>query len=442
MKILQVNTRDKRGGAEKIAWDLHEAYLKEGISSFLAVGEKLGGDPGVFQIPNDRFRSWWARFWLKVGNAFELQESNKSLSLKNILLWIGQPQRKFQIARGLEDFDFPATACLLELVPEKPDILHCHNLHGGYFDLRQLVGLSQAFPIVITMHDEWLLTGHCAYTLGCMRWEKGCGQCPDLTIYPPIRRDFTAKNYLRKQSIYRNSRLLIATPSQWLMNRVQASMLQPVETRLIPNGVDLNIFHPCSKEHARLALGLPQNVFILLTTGNRMKQNPFKDYYTIEKAVRLARLGDGEAIFISLGGDAGNEILGSVHVSHIGYTDDVAKVAQYYQAADVFLHAAHSDNFPTSILEALACGKPVIATAVGGVPEQIKDNWSGFLVSEGNAEMMAKYIELFGTDRSLQRSMGQNAAKDARSRFDRERFVDDYLNWYKSIQNDGNIRSL
>ena len=47
-------------------------------------------------------------------------------------------------------------------------------------------------------------------------------------------------------------------------------------------------------------------------------------------------------------------------------------VAPYYQAADVYLHAAKADNFPRAVLEALCCGTPVVATAVGGIPEQVK----------------------------------------------------------------------
>jgi hypothetical protein len=66
----------------------------------------------------------------------------------------------------------------LELA-DKPDIVHCHNLHGEYFDLHALDWLSARVPVVITMHDAWLLSGHCVHSLGCGRWETGCGKCPD-----------------------------------------------------------------------------------------------------------------------------------------------------------------------------------------------------------------------------------------------------------------------
>src|SRR3990172_6801419 len=85
--------------------------------------------------------------------------------------------------RGREDFNFPGTAALLELPGRTPDALHLHNLHGGYFDLRALPALTARVPAVLSLHDAWLLSGHCAHSFDCGRWETGCGECPALWIY-------------------------------------------------------------------------------------------------------------------------------------------------------------------------------------------------------------------------------------------------------------------
>src|SRR5690606_33473914 len=58
-------------------------------------------------------------------------------------------------------------------------------------------------------------------------------------------------------------------------------------------------------------------------------------------------------------------------IRFVGYQSEPRIVACFYQAADLYLHAAKADTFPTTILEALACGLPVVATAVGGIPEQV-----------------------------------------------------------------------
>ena len=110
---------------------------------WLAVGRPRTGDEGVLAIGEERSRR------------------QRALRDPGVLL---------DAARGREDFRFPASHRVLELPPKPPDVLHLHNLHGGYFDLRVLPELSQGQPTVVTMHDEWLYTGHCAYTLDSERW--------------------------------------------------------------------------------------------------------------------------------------------------------------------------------------------------------------------------------------------------------------------------------
>src|SRR6185503_18163896 len=196
---------------------------------------------------------------------------------------------------------FPGTRDLLNLSPVKPDILHCHNLHGGFFDLGALSRLSHEAPTVLTLHDSWLLTGHCAHSFDCERWTTGCGSCPDLSIYPAIRRDATAHNWQRKRDIYRRSRLYVTTPSNWLMDRVRQSMLWPsVElSRVIPNGVDLSTFKPGSRDEARRDLGLPSaNPIVLLMSGRR--DAPWMDTGTLNRAIDSITESKPATIFLAL----------------------------------------------------------------------------------------------------------------------------------------------
>jgi len=350
---------------------------------------------------------------------------------------LAEPRALVDYFHGIEDFNYPGTSNLLGLTPWPPDIVHCHNLHGGYFDLRALSWLSRQMPTVMTLHDAWLLSGHCAHSFDCERWKIGCGECPDLTIYPAIRQDSTATNWQRKQAIYGQSRFYVATPSKWLMDKVEQSMLAPgvVEARVIPNGVDLTIFRPEDRIKTRASLALPQEAKILLFTANGIRANPWKDFQTLRDAIgRLAERTEAKGfLFLALGEAGLAERMGQVEIRFVPYQQSPEVVARYYQAADVYIHAAKAETFPNTILEALACGTPVVATAVGGIPEQIDDGVAGFLVPSRDARALASRVEyLLANDEFCQR-MGARAAMVARERFDLRCQADKYLEWYKSI---------
>ena len=149
------------------------------------------------------------------------------------------------------------------------------------------------------------------------------------------------------------------------------------------------------------------------------------------------------------GEDAPVERIGRAEVRFVPFQRDPKMVARYYQAADVYIHAAKVDTFPNSVLEALACGTPVVATAVGGIVEQVKglritelgiydaDEATGVLVSLGSAEAMAEALVTLLTDEELHRRLRKNAAQDASRRFDLNREAEDYLMWYQEIVEDG-----
>ena len=432
--------QDFGGGAEKIAHLLHLYYQNKNIKSWLAVQNKSFNDSTILPIDNNLFFSNWTKFWLKIANIvtpYSQKNQPESVLRKTLKYFIAQPKRWLERQQGHEWFHYPITQYLLDLPPQTPDLIHAHNLHGEYFDLRQLSSLSQQIPFFITLHDAWLFSGHCAHSFDCDRWKTGCGKCPDLTIYPSIKRDATAYNWQKKQEIYSKSKLYIATPSQWLMNKVKESILAPaiIESRVIPNGIDLSVFNPGNPKEIRTKLNLPLEAKIILFTANGIRDNPWKDYKTMRKAIALLaeNLPSQNILFLALGENSPPEKIGNATIQFIPYVKDSHTVADYYRVADVYVHAAKADTFPTTILEALACGIPVVATAVGGIPEQIEQNKTGFLVSLGDAINMAQSIQLLLEDHALRQELSQQAAETAQRKFNAERMANDYLDWYQTI---------
>jgi glycosyltransferase involved in cell wall biosynthesis len=442
LNILQVNTFDIGGGSARVAWNLFASYRQRGHGSWLAVGRKRSADPGVVLVADAYPRGPWFRVWRGIESRLERRQSKANHprllgALAYLAHLLAEPGGVVDYLGGREDLHHPGTWRLPALAGRKLDVIHAHNLHGGYFDLRALSWLSRQYPVALTLHDAWLLSGHCAHSFECEAWQTGCGDCPDLTIYPAIRRDATRFNWGRKRSVYARSELSVATPSRWLMHKVERSMLAPAvkDARVIPNGVDLSVFRPADASSARAALGLPEDAGVLLFAAESVQQNRWKDYPTLRASVEIAaqQLHPRPIICIGLGEAAASESIGRASARFVAYETNPWRVAQYYQAADIYVHPARQDTFPCTVIEAMACGTPVVATAVGGIPEQVDDGQSGFLLPAGDSVELAKRVVQVLNDPELRRTLAAGALEAARTRFDLRSQVDTSLDWYREL---------
>jgi glycosyltransferase involved in cell wall biosynthesis len=441
---LLVAPTDSGGGGERIAWALLTQYLQRHLPAWLVVRQRRTDHPQVLALHTpgaweqaihglvDRLNQT-ARH---VRGVYRLQKYVRGLARPNLV-------RFGRYTAGHEIFEYPETARLLHLPPQPPTVLHLHNLHGGYFDLRYLPYFSQRLPVVLTLHDAWLLSGHCAHSLDCERWLTGCGRCPDLTLYPALARDGTAYNWRRKQQLYRRSRLTIVTPSRWLMDKVARSMLAPAiqQAEVIPNGINLALFRPGDQAAARAELGLPPDGVLLLFAAAALKRNPWKDYATLRRALeQVGALSQVPVLLVGLGDAAPPEQLGRATLRFVPFERDETRVARYYQAADVYVHPARADTFPGVVLEALASGLPVVATAIGGIPEQITalndhpdSQANGLLTPPGDAAALAAALLRLIDDAALRRTLGHNARRAAEQHFDEQMMVNRYLALYAAL---------
>lgn len=415
-RILLISTSDIGGGAEAVAWTLFKGLQRRGATAWMAVGEKKSADPNVipyYLSPHIDYRPFQDPEYQRVIEA----------------------RRAADLLAGREDFNHPYAWLSLDLAPERPDLVYCSNLHGGYFDLRALAELSARVPVFLGIHDCWTMTGHCAYTFDCERWATGCGECPHLDTPPAIARDATRHNWLRKQSIYAKCRLRATCATEWIRARVERSILAPalIETRAIPYAIDLSVYRPASQSEARAALGLAQDDWVLCFAAVNALSNPFKDYATVRESVRLlaGRYPERPIRLLCVGESGPGERFGNAEIRHLPFTPHVAELARCFQAADVYLHAARSEVFGLVIAEALACGTPVVATSVGGIPEAFEHERHGFLVPPADPAAMAQAAGRLLADPALRADFGKRAAAFARSRYDQERMIDAHYDWFQ-----------
>jgi len=431
MKVILIHSTDGGGGGGLVAYHLMELLCELGHESELYVGEvKLSTDKRV------KYLSRRIELANKLANILPFPSKIRS-GIRLLVTNITSPKALAKLISGKEFTSvYNTKKHLKNILKEKPDIIHCHNLHNNYFDLSSLVYLSQHVPTVITLHDAWLLTGHCAHFFDCEKWKTGCGNCPNLSVYPAIKKDATAYNWNKRYETYQSCKLYVTAPSTWILDAAHESMLNTgiVKSEVIPNGIDLNVFCPGNKEVERNALLLPENRFIIIFSASGLKRNDFKDYQCLRETLEILGSSGEDILCIALGDSGDSEFIGeSVEIRFIPFISDAKIVAQYYQAADVYVHPAKADTFPTSVLEAEACGLPVVASAVCGIPGQIVEGETGYLVPRGDADMMADRILRLRGDKILRETMGSNAVILAKKWYDDKIMVRRYLEFYSDI---------
>ena len=274
----------------------------------------------------------------------------------------------------------------------KPDVIHLHNIHGFVLQVELLFDyLKRAGkPVVWTLHDCWSYTGHCAFYdyHNCDGWQNGCTGCREYRrTYPyALFRNRTPRNFERKRAVFTGMPdLVIVTPSQWLAGQVRQSFLGEYPVKVIPNGIDLETFRPV-RSSLRERLGL-EGKYVILGVANVWERRKGLEYF-VELAGRLPE--DCRIVLVGLSKKQQKGL--PVSVVGLGRTSGAAELAEYYSMADVFVNATLEDNFPTTNLEALSCGTPVITFRTGGSPESVDED-CGIVVEKGNVEELKKAIE-------------------------------------------------
>ena len=211
-------------------------------------------------------------------------------------------------------------------------------------------------------------------------------------------------------------------------------MLDAVDYKLIPNGIDTTVFMPGDSIAARQELGLPLDVKIVMFAA-AAKSSYFKDPDTLWAGVKRLATLDPNLFFLCVGMELTSETDG-IRAMGIPYVSDARKMAQLYRSANVFLHTAKAEAFGKTVTEAMACGTPVVASATGGLVEQIIDGQTGFLFPSGDSEALAQStLRILNLPLEAYSAMKSAAAAQG-SLFSLARQADAFIDWYYSIRNE------
>lgn len=285
------------------------------------------------------------------------------------------------------------TKRLIQIIDEyEPDMIHLHLLHGNYIYMPLLFQAinDRKLPVVWTFHDAWALTGHCVhfYNIGCNRYQTGCHHCPLRTHHPASWLiDQSKRNWKDKKNLFHSvENMVIVTPSNWLADMVRNSFLKDRRIEVIPNGIDTKVFYPRKQQFLRYEYNIGNKFVILGCAGCWAPTKGLDDFKWLEARIDKTKM---QIVLIGLT----KEQIQTLPDGIIGVEkmSDINRLAQWYTEADVFVNPTYEDNFPTTNLESLACGTPVITYQTGGSPESLTDE-CGDVVEQGNKEALLQAI--------------------------------------------------
>jgi glycosyltransferase involved in cell wall biosynthesis len=401
MKILQISSEVNIGSVGRIAEQIGENILNEGWESYIAFGrEHLPSTSSVFPI----------------GNKFDL--------ISHVLLTRLTDKHGF----GSKN----ATVKLIKKIKEiNPDIIHLQHVHGYYINIEILFNFlaKMKTKLVWTFHDCWSFTGHCAYydLVGCDKWKTQCYECPQLEEYPKsLFTDRSKQNYIDKKRLFTSvDHITIVPVSQWLEEEVKKSFLKNYKVKTIHNGIDVEQFS-YQKNDIKEMYGI-ENKFLILGVATPWDKRKGLKYF-VELSEKLS--DDYKILLVGL---TKKQVEGlPENIIGLERTKSVEQLAKLYSAADVFVNPTLEDTFPTTNLEAQACGTPVITFKTGGSPEAI-DSLTGIVVEKGNTSELIKAIAEIRINTKAFYS--ENCRNRVLKHFNKKNAFKNYIELYKELIN-------
>lgn len=391
--VLHLNHTDVgHGGAAAAGLRLHQSLLDIGVDSRMAVGARESTDPRVEEVPH------WPSVQRQV--------------------------RRVGWRAGLNEIEGVGAFGLTRRPSfRNADVLHLHALQGGWFSYPAVPWLTRHKPAVLTLHDMWPLTGHCSFSFGCERWRTGCGSCPHPEVFPEIHRDATHLEWLLKRCLWGRTDLTAVTPSRWLAGLVAQSILGNAVIRVIPHGLDLEVFAPQDREASRARFGVPADAVVVLYAAASVA-DPRKGADMVIRSLSGVTPGLRASCVVLLMGDRAHQTgpplrAAGYRVVELGYLADDGVKAAVYSAADVLIYPTRADNAPLVILESLACGTPVVAFAVGGIPETVRDGETGLLVAPEDVAGLTSAVTVLVSDAGLRARLGPSCRDHATAHHER-----------------------
>lgn len=408
IKVWHLNYSDIYGGAARAAYRIHKALLSDGVFSSMHVMRAKSDDPTVYG-PSNNFKK-----------AVSLLRSYLGSLVKNIV----HTNNPTIHSAAMIPSRWPAI-----INKSGADIINLHWITGEMMSVKDIAKIDK--PCVWTLHDMWAFSG-AEHIVNNERWIEGytAENRPDDEKGIDINR----WTWNRKKKHWRN-KIQIVVPSEWLARCVRSSKLMkdwPVE--VIPNALDTKIWFPAEKSVSRSLLKVDKDVPLIVFGAFDGTRDPNKGFDLLMSALnRLKNLYPDLHIIVFGERKPGRVYENGLNIIYRGHFYDDISLRVIYSAADAVIVPSRQEAFGQTAVEAMACGKPVVAFKTGGLPEIISHKKTGWLAEAFDTEDLANGIAWILEDESRAEKMGMAARLFAKKHFSAEVISKSYQNLYQRI---------
>ncbi len=392
MNIWHLSESDLLGGAARAAYRIHRALRAAGVDSRMHVMRARSGDPSVRGATT------------KLEKLVHLGRTE----FEPLLMRLMQTANPVQHSAAVLPSHWPD-----RIARSDATLVHLHWMGSMMLSVADIARVRR--PLIWTLHDMWAFCGAEHYATD-ERWQTGytAGNRPA----GETGLDLNRWTWNRKRHHWTRP-IQIVTPSGWLADCVRQSALMadwPVE--VVPNALDTETWSPINPQTARHLLGLPPTGPLLLFGAYDGAVDPRKGFDLLAEAfarlrgrvpdLRLMVIGQTEP-------EAASDLGYPIH--YCGQLNDDLSLRVIYSAADAMLIPSRQDNLPNSGVESLACGTPVIAFDIGGLPDIVAHKQTGWLARPFDTEDLAQGIRWVLGDNERQTRLRVQSRAKAVSRF-------------------------
>lgn len=412
MKVLCLNKSDNQGGAAIATYRLHRGLCSIGVDSHLLVQNKQTDDNKVIGA-----NTKWQKLLAVLRPYLDASVIKSYSQRENVIFSPACIPEK--IVTKIESF--------------KPDIVHLFWVAGGFLRIESLKKIKQ--PIVWTLHDMWPFTGGCHYDDECGKFQQSCGNCP--VLHSDKEKDLSRRVWARKSKSWKNIPLVVVATSHWLADMARSSSLfRDKRIEVIPNGIDTEKYKPINKDVARESFNLPKDKHLILfsafsATSDKRKGNQFL-MEALEQMSQSSWGSNAELVIIGASRPDNQPDVG-MNVHYMGYMNDEISQVLLYSSADVLVAPSMQENLANTVMESLACGTPVVAFSIGGMPDMIDHQINGYLAAPFNSDDLADGIKWVLENKERHNLLSQQARKTVEKRYTLKTVAAQYLLLYQDI---------